>query len=155
MNGRPVDLSNLEDSLCHLWNENLQLKLNLSRLHASHLNGETNDLLFNSNQFSRLFQLQRRVRLHKLNSLRIPRLSVKGNSKTGGRYNANCTAIAEDAGIIINNLEKDKKIGLSSELGKLRSRLFFKRKTDQTNNEYTIKKLVLESDATFYRRLLF
>lgn len=149
-------LSNLEDSISRLWSENLQLKLNLSKWNAVNLNDTVNLIPTHVGKMNQLRHIQRRIRIQKLNSMRLPKLFIKTTKNLPRKINDNCSALAQEAAEIIENLGTNSQPELTDgETGQLRSRIYLKRKQEENKNEYTIKKLMLASESTIYSRLLF
>jgi hypothetical protein len=155
-NSDVVNSANLEETINRLWNENLLLKLNLSRSHLllfdEQINVHPDDLA----QVNKLRQIQRRIRIQKLHSMRIPKIHLKATPRNGilSKKNHNgCSALAEE----VECMMKFRKIhqNESNENGQLASRIYLKKTQDEKKKEYTIKKLIIGSESTFYRRLLF
>ena len=104
--------------------------------------------------FSRIRQVQRRVRHQKLHSLRITNISK--NIAPLRKINEDYLHFAANAKEFINNFSKHDNVVLQAvRMGQLQSRVFIKSQLEATKNEYHTEKLVLESESNFYRSILF
>ena len=82
-----MDLTNLKESINRLWNENLQLKLNLIKPNIIVLDKQASEL---DQDVSQLRQIQRRIRMQKLHAMRIPKLNMKSRNSVFFRKNNDC-----------------------------------------------------------------